>query len=313
MATFLAAVLLVPAGSAEAVSPKPGEGVEKTLVRLFRNDHSVYSVPTGVIALGDSYSSGLGAGDYDDDCDRTSRAWAMSIFADTVPPANRAVLACSGADIDDVYRQLDQLVDLGGGNGRLITLTVGGNDIGFANELSRCFIPLVGCADRESVLMDRIDALVDPLTELYRDVQALAPTDMLIVGGYPLLVPDPDVRSQCRALTPLLSTAERQMIRRLGLALNDAIGEAASAAGVRSAGSHLVSVFDGHEACDNAPDDWIYGLRLSRGAEQAADDDPEVRWDLFVSFVRESFHPTLAGQGGYAEAFTRAWGEPSSP
>jgi lysophospholipase L1-like esterase len=305
VAILTGVALLVPAGAAAALGTKPGDGVEKSLIRVFHNDQQF--APTGVVSLGDSYSSGLGAGGYDDDCDRTSQAWGMAIFEDDVSPEDRLLLACSGAQIDDVYDQLDELADSGGSGGRLITLTVGGNDIGFAGELANCFVPFVGCAGRESILMSRIDALVEPLTELYLDVQAAAPGDVLIVGGYPLLVPDPDVRSNCRALTPLLSTAERQMIRRLGVALNQAIDEAATAAGVRSAGAQLETAFDGHEACANGPDDWLNGLKLGSTSNEPDEDAPQTRWDAFASFVRESFHPNGAGQAGYAQAFTAVW------
>ncbi|NDL58580.1 SGNH/GDSL hydrolase family protein [Phytoactinopolyspora mesophila] len=300
--------LLVPAGAAAALAAKPGDGFEKSLIRVVRNDQFIDTAPAGVVSLGDSYSSGLGAGSYDDDCDRTPQAWGMLIFADEVSREDRLLLACSGAVVDDVYDQLDDLAEAGPSGGRLITLTVGGNDIGFAGELASCFVPFVGCAGRETTLMNRIDALVDPLTELYVDVQAANPGDVLIVGGYPLLVPDPEVRSSCRALTPLLSTAEREMIRRLGVALNQAIEEAASAAGVRSAGAQLEAVFDGHEACANGPDDWLNGLKLGSGSQEPDPDAPETRWDAFASFVRESFHPNVAGQAGYADAFTTVWG-----
>ncbi|WP_158542650.1 GDSL-type esterase/lipase family protein [Phytoactinopolyspora halophila] len=306
------------ATEAATLAPSSRGEIDPPRVRIRRNP------PAGVVSLGDSYSSGLGVGEYDDDCDRTPQAWGMLIFSDEIAPSDRQLLACSGATISDVYDQLD---DLEGGDGpgeRLITLTVGGNDIGFAGELARCFVPLVGCASREDVLADRIDALVEPLRQLYLDVQDAAPADTLIVGGYPLLVPDPDVRSRCRALTPLLSTEERQMIRRLGGALNEAIEEAATAAGVQSAGSQLEETFDGHEACANEPGDWLHGLKLSwpASADEAAaleaelsadleeDREAELRWSVVGTFVRDSFHPTVEGQFGYAEAFTRVWSQP---
>ncbi|NEE02465.1 SGNH/GDSL hydrolase family protein [Phytoactinopolyspora halotolerans] len=281
------------------------------------------AVPAGVVAMGDSYSSGLGTDDYEDDCDRTQQAWAWLIFSDEVPATERTLLACSGAVIDDVYEQIDELEALQGAGGRLITLTVGGNDVGFADELVNCYVSFVSCTRREDAIRAEIDALVDPLTELYRAVQAAAPDDELIVGGYPLLVPDPEVRDNCIALTPLLSAAERQMIRRLGGALNSVIERAADEAGVRSAGTRLEETFDGHEACANGPDDWLNGLKFGRtadatavpepaGAQTAATpepDDPELgpQWDIISSFVRDSFHPNASGQTGYADAFEHMW------
>lgn len=285
-------------------------------------------VPTGVVAMGDSYSSGLGTGDYLDDCDRTTNAWGHLIFGDAV--TERALLACSGAALPDMPAQLSALTALDdAAGGRLITLTVGGNDVGFADELINCLTSFVSCTEREPVLLARVDALVTPLAALYDEIEAAAPGDELIVGGYPYLVPDPAVRSDCPALTNLLSVSERQMIRRVGAALNDAIDEAAALAGVRSAASSLETVFDGHEACGNDPQDWLWGLKLTwpwdaagRSAAAAAGATPapqpegetsatvfDPQWDIVAGFVSDSFHPNPAGHAGYAEAFEQVWAQ----
>ncbi|WP_298329611.1 SGNH/GDSL hydrolase family protein [Haloactinopolyspora sp.] len=294
-----------PASAATDAEPQAAAGQEVT---------AVSAAPDAVIALGDSYSSGLGAGDYQDDCDRTPRAWGNIIFGEAV--TDRTLLACSGAQIPEVRAQIEQLAELPGeSGGRLITLTVGGNDVGFADELINCLTPFVSCLDREAVITQRIDALHDPLVDVYTSIQAAAPGDEVIVGGYPMLVPDPAVRSDCAALTGLLSTAERQMIRRLGVALNDAIDAAASAAGVRSAATELEQGFDGHEACANGADDWLYGLKISWpwAAADGSTAGPgpsasyEQQWEVVAGFVSNSFHPTVAGQSGYAAAFEQVW------
>lgn len=271
-------------------------------------------VPSAVIALGDSYSSGLGSGGYQDDCDRTPQAWVHLLFGGEV--SDRTLLACSGATIPDVAGQVGQLAQLPGAGDRLITVTVGGNDAGFADELVNCLVSIVSCTSRETALTARIEALHQPLVELYDSIQAAAPGDEVIVGGYPLLVPDPAVRGNCPALTGLLSTSERQMIRRLGVLLNDVVDEAAAAAGVRSASAQVESTFVGHEACANGLDDWLYGLKIS-WRDSAAAETPapsetpspsfHARWAIASSFVRDSFHPTVAGQAGYASAFEAAW------
>ncbi|PSK97897.1 GDSL-like lipase/acylhydrolase family protein [Haloactinopolyspora alba] len=305
-AAVTAAALLAAPATASVRSGAPAATVQ-----------SPPGLPGAVVALGDSYSSGLGAGGYEDDCDRTPRAWAMQVFGDAV--TERTLLACSGAEIPQVRRQVDRLAAMAGDAGdRLVTVTVGGNDIGFADELVNCLTPFVSCLDREPVIAGRIDALHDPLVELYDDVQAAAPGDEVIVGGYPMLVPDPSVRSDCSALTGLLSAPERRMIRRLGVELNDAVDAAAAEAGVGSAATELEQVFDGHEACDNESGDWLYGLKLSwpygaqapgldRRSPAPQPESAEARWDVLAGFVSDSFHPNRAGQAGYATAFERAW------
>src|SRR5699024_2251344 len=134
----------------------------------------------------------------------------------------------------------------------------------------------------------------------------------------PLLVPDPDERTWCTALTFLLTDAERDMIRRLGVELNDAIDEAASRAGVQAVTTDLEQRFEGHEACRNSSSDWIYGLKISLWS--AAQDsletmraDPEVQEhyvdpqaEVVAGWIRDSFHPTVNGQIAYADAFEAA-------
>ncbi|WP_162605698.1 SGNH/GDSL hydrolase family protein [Jiangella aurantiaca] len=294
----VAAVVLVGAAlgaAADASATEPAEAAD--------------DAPPAVISLGDSYSSGLGAGGYLDDCDRTPQAWNNLVFGNAV--TDRTLLACSGAAIPEVMQQVRQLAGIPGAGDRLITVTVGGNDAGFADELVNCLVSFVSCTRREADLTALITSLRQPLVQLYDAVQAAAPGDEVIVGGYPMLVPDPAVRSDCPALTGLLSTSERQMIRRLGALLNDVIDDAAAEAGVESASDEVAAVFDGHEACANTPGDWLYGLKISwtdsTEPTTASASPYQPQWDIVSSFVRDSFHPTGNGQAGYAVAFEEAW------
>jgi len=291
-ATFLLAVALVLPGTSAAAAP------------------GTAAAPTAVVTLGDSYSSGLGSGGYYNDCDNTPNAWGNLIFSETV--TSRTMLACSGATIPTVQGQVDQLAGLPSNGNRLVTVTVGGNDAGFADELVNCF--LSNCTRNRAVLESRIDGLVGPLTSLYDEIQAAAPGDRVLVGGYPLLVPDPDVRGWCYALTFLITSAERDMIRDLGVRLNDVIDRAAAAAGVTSVTTDLEVRFTGHEACQNSSRDWIYGLSLSGGfgasGQQPA--GPVIasggRYGVQADFVRDSFHPTRRGQQAYADSFEAVHG-----
>lgn len=269
------------------------------------------AAPDAVVILGDSYSSGLGSGDYYNDCDNTDNAWGNLIFASTV--TSRTLLACSGAAIPDVQGQIAQLAGIPSSGNRLITVTVGGNDVGFADELQECY--LSNCTGRQAMLEQSIDALVGPLTALYDEIQAAAPGDRVIAGGYPLLVPDPDVRGWCYSVTSLITSAERDMIRDLGVRLNDVIDQAAAAAGVTAVTTNLESRFTGHEACRNSSRDWLWGISLSGifGAQVGTHPqviatyyDPQLRTQ--ADFVADSFHPRTRGQQAYAAAFESAHG-----
>lgn len=298
----VAAALLVGAAlgaaNASAAPLRPADGAKPAVV-------VAADVPSAVITLGDSYSSGLGAGGYVDDCDRTPNAWNNLIFGSAV--TDRTLLACSGAAIPELTAQVQQLAAIPGAGDRLITVTAGGNDAGFADELTDCLVSLFSCTWREAELTVLINSLHQLLVQLYDSVKAAAPGDEVIVGGYPMLVPDPAVRSDCSALTGMLSNSERQMLRRLGVLLNDVIDAAAAQAGVGSASDEVAAVFDGHEACANAPGDWLYGLFWTAATEPTLASSAEARWEVASELARDSFHPTMNGQVGYAVAFEEAW------
>lgn len=79
------------------------------------------------VALGDSYSSGLGSGSYDSgsgDCKRSSKAYP-SLWAAANSPSSFAFTACSGARTGDVTGS--QLGPVNSGTD-LVSITVGGND-----------------------------------------------------------------------------------------------------------------------------------------------------------------------------------------
>jgi lysophospholipase L1-like esterase len=114
-----------------------------------------------VVILGDSYSAGEGAGSYEagtdsshNACHRSTRTYAVALFPD--PPVN---LACSGAgaadigstdldnrspdDSEQLQSQAKQLVRLrdGGYVPDLVLMTLGGNDVDFADIITKCALP----------------------------------------------------------------------------------------------------------------------------------------------------------------------------
>lgn len=105
------------------------------------------------VVLGDSYSSGEGAGDYEEDgedytCHRSRNAYGVDVEPDAV------VIACSGATSPDLLgllqtdKQPDQMNLLKKMEApEIVFLTIGGNDIGFSEIVRHCFIG--NCADEK--------------------------------------------------------------------------------------------------------------------------------------------------------------------
>jgi lysophospholipase L1-like esterase len=221
-----------------------------------------------VVALGDSFSSGEGAPPFDpgtatsaNTCHRSSKAWPAVLARKR--KAQFKSFACSGAEIPEVLRgdpdsreperrgaQLDDLraqtsVDL-------VTLTIGGNDAGFANVLARCATPFTNCEDHYAAggrndLAADVAALAPRLRATYRVVRRAAPGADLLVLGYPRLFPREPARRTCVPF-PLVSTIdafEMRFLNARGRQLNAVVRKAAKATGARFADAG--EAFEGHE------------------------------------------------------------------
>jgi lysophospholipase L1-like esterase len=232
-------------------------------------------------ALGDSYSSGIGAGGpyTGGDCLRTTKAWPykMSFIGTTWH------WACAGETIP-VFRA-DQLANIGPKTYPLITVTIGGNDVGFMDHLIACTLPgAPECTGFESSIAAQIDGLRWQLAALYGALRTTVPGADIVVGGYPLLV---TATGACNPfITSVLTGAERAMIRRLAQRLDNVVTAAAQAAGVISAVPQILSRFAGHEAC-SSNGEWINQTTTSA-----------------PPYLVGSFHPNAAGQLAYALAFS---------
>ena len=128
------------------------------------------------VALGDSYSSGTGAGDYGDSgsCKRSANSYAQ-LWADAHSVNSFTFAACSGAVTSDVLNgQISSL----SGDTNFVTITIGGNDAGFSNVMIDCITSSdQGCIDRvneakafaESTLPGRLD-------DVYSAIKSAAPS-----------------------------------------------------------------------------------------------------------------------------------------
>ncbi|WP_229905690.1 SGNH/GDSL hydrolase family protein [Lentzea cavernae] len=84
------------------------------------------------VALGDSYASGAGAGSYvDGSCRRSANAHPALRGREF---ASFKFVACSGATTKSLRPQLRALTPAT----TLVTITIGGNDLGFADVLTTC-------------------------------------------------------------------------------------------------------------------------------------------------------------------------------
>ena len=207
-----------------------------------------------IASLGDSFSSGEGNPPFDPDsndgCDRSSRAWPRLLHSSRADLALVAHLACSGATsaalsgaFDSEPPQESQLAGLPKPP-TFVTLTIGGNDIGFSAVLRDCFVVDCYWDGTLAATSRRIDTLATYIQYKYQDIQRASPTSRLIVVGYPNLFP----RLQSNAVNcGWLSNNERATLVALSDKLNNTLANAA--AGVGAIYAPTVNSLNGHELC----------------------------------------------------------------
>ncbi|GAA4037233.1 SGNH family lipase [Allokutzneria multivorans] len=230
------------------------------------------------VALGDSFDSGVGTRTYDSssgDCRRSPVAYAP-LWAKANSPASFKFLACSGARTADVQNQADQL----SASTSLISLSAGGNDIGFASVLTSCQLGSdQSCFDKVAEAVNQArTTLPGRLDATYSKVKSKAPSAKVVVFNYPRLF---DLGS-CGLGG--LSKAKRERLNQAADTLSGIISGRVSAAGFRFA--DIRDRFNGHGICSSS--EWLNGLS----------------WP-----INESYHPNTNGHSqGYLAAFKAAIG-----
>ncbi|MFJ9584602.1 SGNH/GDSL hydrolase family protein [Streptomyces acidicola] len=302
-ATLLAAVLVVRDGDSGDASSRSG-------------------LPKGhYAALGDSYTSGPDIPDQNGEpagCDRSDRNYPALVADGLGLEATRfRDMSCSGATMGDLFAP--QSTDDGvnpaqlsavSSNTRLVTLGIGGNDIGFASLVTTCVKAgaryqryqtengAVSRADDDpcraryvSVGTDevatRITAAGRRLSAVLRAIGHRAPKARVYVVGYPAILPakggDGGGDSACvRAMR--LAPGDVSFLRQKEQQLNAMLRDRAEAAGAVYVDTYTPSV--GRDACA----------------------DPDVRWiePLIPAAPAASVHPNERGERGMARAVLSA-------
>jgi lysophospholipase L1-like esterase len=242
------------------------------------------AAPVNYVALGDSYSSGVGAGDYissSGSCQRSTEAYPEH-WADANSPASFVSVACPGATTADV---LASQVSALSASTTLVSITIGGNDASFSSVMQTCVLwPTSSCLNAveaaETFIANQLPARLD---QTLQTIAADAPNAKVVVLGYPDLY-DLSKSGSCAGL----STADR-------VALNGGADDLDSALANAALSNHdtfadVRGRFAGHEICDFRS--WLHSV------------------DVFA--IGSSYHPTAAGQDlGYLPVFTSAAGWPA--
>lgn len=221
------------------------------------------------VAVGDSYSSGVGAGDYGDsgDCKRSENAFPV-LWSNANSPDSFDFTACSGAKTGDVVNnQLGPLND----STTLVSVSVGGNDAGFADVMITCVLQgesacISAAEDARGYMTGTLPGQLD---SAYDAISAKAPNAEVVVLGYPRMY---ELGGSCNVG---ISEASRAALNEAANELNEVTSKRAADHGFTF--GDVRPTFTGHEICSS--DRWLHSVTFPLG---------------------DSYHPTASGQsGGY--------------
>ena len=232
------------------------------------------------VALGDSFSSGVGTGSYtlSSSCKRSVYAYPY-LVSQQRPNTALTFVACSGATTTDLMANQIQSVTP---DTAVVTVTIGGNDIHFADLIVQC--TLGDCSAALDAARTSLAATLDPrLDTVYTAIRSQVPfSSKVVVLGYPR-----EFNSLGCLGTLGISSTERTKANQLAEALDGVIAARATDPKYAFAYRSALASFQTHAVCSSSP--WLNGLNLFN--------------------TTESYHPNRNGQSqGYLPLVRAALG-----
>lgn len=255
------------------------------------------AAPTGrYVALGDSYTSGpLIPSQVDLNCVRSNQNYP-SLTRAAIGSTAFVDVSCGGATTNDILNpgsgtlgfavpaQLDAVTSATA----LVTVGIGGNDIGFTGIITTCAQDSLGspfgtpCKNRYTAggtdqLQARINATAPKVAAVLQAVRGKAPNARIVVVGYPAILPDSGFG--CWPVVPI-AYGDVPYLRTTEKSLNTMLSNTASANGATFVNTYTPSI--GHDSCQGSSTRWVEGLVPATSAAP--------------------FHPNAAGERGMSAA-----------
>lgn len=227
------------------------------------------------VALGDSYAAGplvpIPTGE-PAGCLRSDQNYP-SVVAKELGASEFRDASCSGATTENITGpqsvplgknppQLDALTP----GTQLVTITIGGNDIGFGDIVQECATrsPLQptgsACKDHYTAggtdeLAQRIDEAAPKVARVLAAIDERSPDARVLLVGYPAILPDEG--PGCFPVVPF-SPGDVEYLRGVEKALNAMLADEAAGAGVDFVDTYTPSI--GHDVCRPPGTKWVEGL-----------------------------------------------------
>ncbi|MGH3351882.1 MAG: SGNH/GDSL hydrolase family protein [Nocardioides sp.] len=230
-------------------------------------------------ALGDSFASGNGTRNPDINlgCYRSSEAYGPEIAAERAS-TTLVFPACGGAVTDDVINTQSKSLTA---ETDWVTVSIGGNDVGFAELLLNCGGSLDEplCLAKADEVNQRIDTDLGPkLDTAYASIKQGAPNAGVISIGYPRFFGSDISCLDADGITPNEATA----LNGLADNLEAKVADRSRAAGIQ----HInpIQQFAGHDICSSTP--YLNG-KAELNAADAYHPSPEGYSNGFKPLIRK--------------------------
>ncbi len=230
------------------------------------------TVPNTYVAIGDSYTSGPLIPNQQNNpwgCLRSDHNYPHVAFPATGLARFRDV-SCSGAQTKDVFAPQDvdpdgpnpPQIDAVDGSARVVTVGIGGNDIGFTGIVKNCVRLLTEPPCKGDYVHDGVDEISDRIAAVAPDVAAVvaaiaqrAPKAAILLVGYPVILPD--AGTGCYPAMPILP-ADVPYLRSKEKELNAMLASVAASSGATFVNTYRSSI--GHDVCQLPTVRWVEGL-----------------------------------------------------
>lgn len=257
------------------------------------------------VALGDSYSAGVKIPEIIPEappgCSRSRSNYPHLTAKDLGVPTFTDV-TCGGATTADLTASQTTLMDNGakpapqfdalGPQTKLVTIGIGGNDIGFGEIMTTCVFRSMDKStptpcknaftkDGNDVLAERIKATGPKIDAALKAIHEKSPQARVLIVGYPSILPE--TGDGCPAQLPV-AVGDLPYLRGVVNGLNAMIAERAKAGNATYVDTFTPGL--GHDVCQAKGVKWVEGIAPESPAAQA--------------------HPNALGQQGMAAAVIAA-------
>ena len=196
---------------------------------------------------------------------------------------------------------------------KVITLTAGGNDVGFGKKIKDCVNPFASSetcdwANSEmGTLGSQIRGQFDRLVSLYQELRSASPGAKIYAIGYPQFITDKEP-ANCGLNAGNANVMERRMIVRATQYMNEVIEAAARKAGVKYV--DISQALNGGKMCEKHQI-YMTGI-VGLGEQESYHPNKFGHTMIFVEIAKQLNHESLLTYSKYPSAGDESVNAPSS-